>query len=155
MAGIDASPKRVGYAINHDGTIIRAGTWMVDQAAPIRSRKELWKELRDTIRQTEKLHKCELYAIGIEAPYAGPNRQTTLAHARNIGAHEAFAYTSFPYAEQHLVQPQSWRSALGLPKTGKTAPLEYAQSRCYVDIDQDTADAICIADAIAVLTREE
>lgn len=170
VVGIDASHKRVGYCIMRNAWIEAFGTWHTDANAPIRSRKELWKQLRDQIRNMERIHHTELRVIGIEAPYIGVNRQTALQHARTIGMMEAFAYTSFPYARLELVQPRSWRSALGLKGTGKQDPFDWATRELntqhsdlsYVEpsgwaseLDQDAADAICIARTVHNVFADE
>ena len=127
----------------------------------------MWRSIRDEIRQLEREHRTDLAAVGIEAPYIGPNRMGSLNHARNIGHHEAFAHLSFPYAPQLLIYPAEWRRLLGLPGKGKEAPYAYAEAelahaqrvRGYArgtadPIDQDSADAICIAKALAQMTQD-
>lgn len=170
VVGIDASHKRVGYCISRNLWIEAFGTWHIDANAPIRSRKDLWKELRDQIRNMERVYGTELRVVGIEAPYIGVNRQTALQHARTIGMMEAFAYTSFPYARIELIQPRSWRAALGLKGTGKQDPFDYATRELNTQhsdlsyrepsgwahtLDQDAADAICIARSIYTLFPDE
>ena len=94
--------------------------------------------------------------VGIEAPYVGPNRQGSLNHARNIGQAEAWMFSSFPYAEQIIVQPAAWRRAIGIAPKGKVAPRLYAETRWDEDVwQQDTADAICIVDALPTLEEEK
>ena len=164
VVGVDASPLRVGWAIMLGPRLLDCGTWFVKQDEPIASRKQLWKDLRDNLRGLERASRQDVRIIGIEAPYVGPNRQGTLNHARNIGQQEAFAQSSFPYAEQRLIQPSEWRRALGLPPRGKVAPMDYAlrlmKTNHIIDedtswIDQDTADAICIADATRLIIEAE
>ena len=152
--GLDASPLRIGYAISAGGAIVQASTFHVDRDAPLAARRGFYRMIRDEVRQLEERHGSDLRTIGIEAPYVGPNRQGSLNHARNIGQAEAWMFSSFPYAEQLIIQPAAWRRALGLPARGKDAPLVYAR-RTYSDVDeQDTADAICIVDALAILEQE-
>lgn len=164
VVGVDASPLRVGWAIMLGPRLVDCGTWFVERDEPIASRKRLWRDLRDNLRSVERDAHRDVHTISIEAPYVGPNRQGTLNHARNIGQQEAFAYTSFPYAEQRLVQPAEWRRILALPPRGKIAPMDYAISILRRDghadyddgyLDQDTADAICIADATRIIVAAE
>ena len=99
-------------------------------------------------------------AIVIEDAWLGPNRQGSLNHARCIGHAEAFAIQSFPYALIERVMPQSYRALLCLPRKGKEPLMSYARTiidmahsdNAYTTpsgwnepLDQDTADAICIA----------
>lgn len=159
--GVDASHRRTGWAIAIGPRIINYGTHHVDLTAAIKDRREYWRELRDTLRSIERTQRRDVYAIGIEAPWLGPNRQGSLQHARVVGMHEALANASFPYAEQHLVQPQSWRSACGLPRTGKEAPRAYAEavlrgsSTSAERLDQDAADAICIVRSLYIRDAQE
>jgi hypothetical protein len=153
--GLDASPLRIGYAISAGRMIVQAATFHVDRDAPLAARRGFYRMIRDEVRQLEERHDSDLRTIGIEAPYVGPNRQGSLKHARNIGQAEAWMFSSFPYAEQVIVQPASWRRAIGLPARGKDAPLAYATTAWDGVIDeQDTADAICIVDALPHLEQE-
>ena len=153
--GLDASPLRIGYAISVGRTIVQAATFHVDRDAPLAARRGFYRMIRDEVRQLEERHGTDLRTIGIEAPYVGPNRQGSLNHARNIGQAEAWMFSSFPYAEQLIVQPAAWRRAIGLPPRGKDAPFAYAETAWDGAIaEQDTADAICIVDAIAILEQE-
>jgi len=153
--GLDASPLRIGYAVSVGGTIADAGTFHTPAGGWLRDRRAFFLELRDTIRRHEERHRMDLRTIGIEAPYVGPNRQGSLRHARNIGQVEAWMHLSFPYAEQIIVQPAAWRKALGLPARGKEAPFAYAATAWDGVLDtQDTADAICIVDALPILKQD-
>ena len=152
--GLDASPLRIGYAVSVGGTIADAGTFHTPPGGWLRDRRAFFLDLRDTIRRHEERHRMDLRTIGIEAPYVGPNRQGSLNHARNIGQAEAWMFSSFPYAEQIIVQPAAWRKALGLPARGKEAAMLYAQ-RTHTDVnDQDTADAICIVSSLPHLEQD-
>lgn len=160
VVGVDASPLRVGWAIMLGPRLLDCGTWFVKQDEPIASRKQLWKDLRDNLRGYERHTHRDVRIIAIEAPFVGPNRQGSLSHARNIGQQEAFAHSSFPYAEQRLIQPTEWRRALGLPMRGKAPAMGHASSLVAYEpgegiIDQDTADAICIADATRLILAAE
>lgn len=155
IVGIDASPLRVGYAIRAGDDLVAYDTIRIPRDTALAARREAWLDLRDTIRTIENAEDIDVTAIGIEAPYIGPNRQGSLNHARQVGQQEAFAFASFPYAEQHLVQPQAWRSALGIAPRGKTAPYEYATRLAHDEgIDQDTADAICIVTALHLMLQD-
>lgn len=159
--GLDASPRRIGWAILVDDVVSRFGTQHVKRTGELIERKSAWQRILDNLRVVEDRQKRDVWAIGIEAPYLGPNRQGSLNHARTIGQLQAFALASRPGAEHLLVQPSEWRSAIGVKMTGKAAPFEYAnrcldysqtaldyQSSLWPDLDQDAADAICIAHAV-------
>jgi hypothetical protein len=153
--GLDASPLRIGYAISVGRVIVSAGTFHVGRDAPLKHRRFVYRRIRDELRIFEEQHRSDVRTIGIEAPYVGPNRQGSLNHARNIGQAEAWMFSSFPYAEQIIVHPSTWRRALGLPGKGKDAPFAYAETAWDGWIgEQDTADAICIVDALPILEQE-
>ena len=158
--GLDASPRRIGWAILVDDIVTRFGTEHVEKRGELLERKAAWQRILDNIRVVEDRHKRDSWSITIEAPYLGPNRQGSLNHARTIGQIQAFALASRPGSEHMLVQPAEWRSAIGVKMTGKDAPLEYAnkcldysqaaldyQTAIWPELDQDAADAICIAHA--------
>jgi Holliday junction resolvasome RuvABC endonuclease subunit len=160
--GIDASHKRTGWAIAVGARIVHYGTHLVDLDAPIHNRRAYWKDLRDTLRQMERHERLDVHAIGIEAPWLGPNRQGSIQHARVIGMHEALATASFPYASLSLIQPQTWRSACGLPRSGKEPAMRYAEAALRgsghgadAEVDQDAADAICIVRTLYLKDQQE
>jgi Holliday junction resolvasome RuvABC endonuclease subunit len=156
--GIDASPRRIGWAVNIAGDIILADTWHVDKIRDIRDRREAWLHIRDAIRTAERVHHRDLHRIAIEDSYLGPNKKGSLDLARTIGHVEAWAIVSYPYVSLTRMPAATWRSLCGISGRGKDASLEYAnQYRKQYGIvdDQDTADAICIAIAAARLDAEE
>lgn len=163
LLGVDASHRRVGYAISADGIIVAYNTWHVDTTDDIADRARLWTSLRDEIRTLEAAHKADLLHVGIEDAYMGPNRRVGLQHARTIGQMEALAHKSFPDATQERIPAASWRKTLGIEQRGKTAPmrearrildeshssLNYAAPSGWCNVtDQDMADAICIVTAL-------
>jgi Holliday junction resolvasome RuvABC endonuclease subunit len=160
VVGIDASPRRIGWAITHNHNVIAADTWHVDKTADIASRRAGWSHIRDQIRTAERTTNRELHAVGIEDSYIGPNRKGSLDLARTIGHIEAWAYVAFPYVRMQRIAAGAWRSALGLPLRGKPPALAYA--RDVLDPtglwdrldDQDTADAICIACAVPIIIHD-
>lgn len=154
--GVDASPRRIGWAIQHAGRILAFDTWHVDPADDIPSRREAWRTIRDHIRSAERDANRDLAIIGIEDAYLGPNRKGSLNLARTIGHVEAFAHVAFPYALQHRIPNATWRRALGLGATGKLPALGAARAVLEDETldDQDAADAICIALAVAYLYQE-
>jgi Holliday junction resolvasome RuvABC endonuclease subunit len=152
--GIDASPRRIGWCVQNAGRIIAADTWHIDQASSIRSRREAWTMIRDTIRTAERVHHLDLHRIGIEDSYLGPNKKGSLDLARTIGHIEAWAFVSYPYTLIERIPAATWRRLCGLPSKGKDAPLDYARQYRPIN-DQDTADAICIALAAARIDEEE
>ena len=154
--GVDASPRRIGWAIQHNGRILAYDTWHVDPDEDIPSRREAWCMLRDKIRTAERATNRDLAIIGIEDAYLGPNRKGSLNLARTIGHVEAFAYIAFPYALQNRIGASTWRRALGLGATGKLPALGAARAVLEDETltDQDAADAICISLAAAYLYSE-
>jgi hypothetical protein len=164
--GLDASPLRIGWCILVDDIIDSYGTTHIPRKAAVMERREFWRIIRDRLRQLERQHHTDVRTIGIEAPYVGPNRMGSLNHARNIGQQEALAHTSFPYATQRLIMPAEWRRALGLSTRGKIEPYAHANKMIdyshsarsyqadYPDLDQDAADAICIAYSLITLGDE-
>jgi len=157
LLGLDASPRRIGYAISINDTILAADTTHISSTASITQRRRFWKQIRDQIRVFENEYAVDLYAIGIEQPFAGPNRKITVDHARNVGQHEALCEASFPDAFQVLIHPATWRRVLGLAPKGKSHPYSYAGELLHRQgfeswrLEQDTADAICIVSALRII----
>jgi hypothetical protein len=152
IIGLDTSLLRTAYAIIYDETLLAFAT--IHTKEGLADRRDAWKLIRDEARRIERITHEQTRSIVIEDAWLGPNRQGSLNHARCIGHAEAFALTSFPYATIERVMPQSWRALLNLPKKGKEGAMRYSERICDISciqsgwsdtLDQDSADAICIA----------
>jgi hypothetical protein len=152
IIGLDTSLLRTAYAIIYDETLLAFAT--IHTKEGLAARRDAWKLIRDEARRIERITHEQTRAIVIEDAWLGPNRQGSLNHARCIGHAEAFALTSFPYASIERVMPQSWRALLSLPRKGKDGAMSYSVRICDISntqsgwadtLDQDSADAICIA----------
>ena len=167
IIAIDTSLLRTAYAITHDADLIAFKT--IHTKDGLEDRRDAWKTIRDEARRIERITHDQVGAIVIEDAWLGPNRQGSLNHARCIGHAEAFAIQSFPYALIERVMPQSYRALLCLPRKGKDPLMSYARTiidmahsdNAYTTpsgwnepLDQDTADAICIAYAAQKAYRE-
>jgi hypothetical protein len=164
LVGLDASPRRIGWCVLVDDVVTRFGTEHVSRTGELLERRAAWNRILNHIRIVEDSYKRDASAITIEAPYLGPNRQGSLNHARTIGQMQAFALASRPGAEHTLMQPTEWRKLVSIKMRGKTAAYEYAnqclnysegalsyQTAIWPDLDQDAADAICIAYATRMM----
>ena len=158
IIGLDTSLLRTAYAIIVDDELLAFGT--IHTKEGLADRRDAWKTIRDEARRIERITHTHTRAVVIEDAWLGPNRQGSLNHARCIGHAEAFAIQSFPYALIERVMPQSYRALLCLPRKGKEPLMSYARTildmahsdRGYTTpsgwnepLDQDSADAICIA----------
>lgn len=143
ILGIDASPKRIGWAcVDYDtAEYITSGTEHVTESDDLKHRRSLVKDIAHAA-----MSRGDVCAAFVEDAYAGPNHQITLMHAMSVGNIEAFLLERWPLILVDRIQPSTWRRVLGLPKTGKEAALEHAQTITQRAIDsQDEADAVCIA----------
>ena len=152
IIGLDTSLLRTAYAIIVDDELLAFGT--IHTKEGLADRRDAWKTIRDETRRIERITHSHTQAIVIEDAWLGPNRLGSLNHARCVGHAEAFALHAFPYALIERVMPQSWRALLNLPKKGKEGAMRYSERICEISnrhsgwadkLDQDSADAICIA----------
>ena len=152
IIGLDTSLLRTAYAIIVDGELLAFGT--IHTKEGLADRRDAWKTIRDEARRIERITHSHTRAVVIEDAWLGPNRLGSLNHARCVGHAEAFALQAFPYAMIERVMPQSWRALLNLPKKGKEGAMRYSERVCEISnkhsgwadkLDQDSADAICIA----------
>jgi hypothetical protein len=150
--GLDTSLLRTAYAIIVDDELVSFGT--IHTREGLADRRDAWKLIRDEARRLERITHSHTRAVVIEDAWLGPNRLGSLNHARCVGHAEAFALQAFPYAMIERVMPQSWRALLNLPKKGKEGAMRYSERVCEIsnkrsgwsdELDQDSADAICIA----------
>jgi hypothetical protein len=152
IIGLDTSLLRTAYAIINDDALLAFGT--IHTKEGLADRRDAWKTIRDEARRIERITHTHTRAVVIEDAWLGPNRLGSLNHARCVGHAEAFAIHAFPYALIERVMPQSWRALLNLPKKGKEGAMRYSERVCEIsnkhsgwadELDQDSADAICIA----------
>ncbi len=152
IIGLDTSLLRTAYAIINDDALLAFGT--IHTKEGLADRRDAWKTIRDEARRIERITHTHTRAVVIEDAWLGPNRLGSLNHARCVGHAEAFALHAFPYALIERVMPQSWRALLNLPTKGKEGAMRYSERVCEIstrhsgwagELDQDSADAICIA----------
>lgn len=152
IIGLDTSLLRTAYAIINDDALLAFGT--IHTKEGLADRRDAWKQIRDEARRIERITHTHTRAVVIEDAWLGPNRLGSLNHARCVGHAEAFAIHAFPYALIERVMPQSWRALLNLPKKGKEGAMRYSERVCEIstrqsgwagELNQDSADAICIA----------
>lgn len=145
ILAIDASPKRLGWAVVDYDTaeLITSGTEHTTDPSDLQDRRSRIRWIAH-----EAMGRGDVCAAFVEDAYAGPNKRTTIQHAMSVGNVEAFLLERWPLILVDRITPATWRSILGLPQRGKQAPLEYAQTRTTRTLtSQDEADAICIATA--------
>lgn len=144
VIGVDASPLRIAYAIAHDEQIITHA--LIDTRDGLAERRAAWLRIRADARRIEDSMRLDVARVGIEDVWFGPNRRGVINHSLSVGQTMAWSHTAFPYSRILLISPQTWRSACGLPRAGKTSALAYAENAAAHAIEsQDEADAICIA----------
>lgn len=152
ILGIDASPKRIGWAaVDYDtAEHITSGVHTITEPDDLKHRRSIVKDIAHAATA-----RGDVCAAFVEDAYAGPNHHITLLHAMSVGNVEAFLLERWPLILVDRIQASTWRMVLGLPRTGKQAPLEYAQTRTTKQLNsQDEADAICIATAANHLVWE-
>lgn len=144
ILGVDASPRRIGWAlIDYEvGDLVDAGVEKTLAGDDLRNRRIAVRRIASTAR-----NRGDVFAVFVEDAYAGPNRRGTIDHATTVGNVEAFMLERWPRILVARIAPSSWRSLLGIARTGKAGPLEYAEAREPERrfLFQDEADALCIA----------
>lgn len=147
IIGVDASPKRIAYAIAHQDKILAHDLIHTPPADdPLGRRREAWAMIRQRARQVERAWRMDVTHVAIEDVHIGVNRRGSLDHALCVGQMMARSHLTFPNTEQLLVQPASWRKWCGLPRSGKEPAAAFAATiPGYMVASQDEADAVCIA----------
>ena len=147
VGGIDCSPRRIGYAFLYRDTeeVLLSGVQQVSREDDLRSRKAAWgRIIHEYLATRSQAH--QITAVGIEDAYVRFPR-IAITTAMSIGNVEAFILQAFPWALIDKMPAATWRSTLGLPGSGKEAPMEHALTLKATIRIQDEADAICIAQA--------
>ena len=144
IIGLDASERRIGYAIvDYDsGQPLTTGTIHTPAGEDLHARVNAWRTISSSATTSG-----DIELVLIEAPYAGPNRRGSLNHALAIGNLAGIAATRLgPRILVDTIQPATWRRICNLPLRGKEHVFNWAISRHPIT-DQDQADALGIATA--------
>lgn len=154
VLGLDASPRRIGWAIvdYETGTFVDAGLEKTPAADDLRARRSAVREIAKRVRLSG-----DVFAVFVEDAYAGPNRRVTVEHAATVGNVEAFALERWPRILVVRLAASQWRRILGLPARGKSGVWAWAKGRDVYErlTYQDEADAVAIATAGQLLVWDE
>lgn len=143
VIGLDASPRRIGWAIIDDAEqVLSSGTEHVDAGDDLRHRLGAWHRI--TAELNRVCDSGQLVAVGIEDVYVRFPRQA-IQSALTVGNLEAFALRSYSWILVERLMPTAWRRVCGIEQGGKEAPMLWARERSPYLTDQDEADAICIS----------
>jgi Holliday junction resolvasome RuvABC endonuclease subunit len=151
MAGIDASGRRIGYALveadeGADARVVGGGVVLIDATDDTRNLVRSWRSVARKIKALASSERDDVVLVGVEDVYVGPNRRGSLDHAIVVGGVLALAQASFPDAVVMPITAAQWRRRIGAPRGGKGYALEWARTRAgREDIQQDEADAIAVA----------
>lgn len=171
--GLDVSELRMGYAVVDYDTQEplalgvedlrrRDGGWPEDQV--LGATEAIYRKLR-----LENYDRRDVFVIGIEDAYLGPNKKSALRHASVVGMATMAARVVFgPSVTYWPIPAESWRHALGIKgknrKEKKLATWFWAEKHLGHDffddhrqgapLVEDEADALGIAVACARLTEK-
>lgn len=167
--GLDVSELRMGWAVvDYDTQTPLAlgvedlrekdGGWPEDQV--IRAVRAVRERVVSLGREKE-----DVWVVGIESAYHGPNISRTIAHAGVVGMATATAQVTFgQHVTCYPLGADEWRATCGISNAGKredkkAACLEWASSRIVwilprgARLTEDMADALGIATACALMTE--
>lgn len=145
--GIDASGRRIGYAIISVDSeeILGGGVALLPPHDETRNLVVEWRRIAQKIHAAATRGRGDVVVVGVEDVYLGPNRRGSLDHALVVGGVLALAQRSFPDALILPVAAAQWKQHIGVSTVGKSEALEWAIRRVGHEIGQDEADALGIA----------
>jgi Holliday junction resolvasome RuvABC endonuclease subunit len=162
--GLDVSELRMGWAVVDYDTLEPLALGVEN----LRERDGGWAEdqvLRAMNSIGHEYDRSEVFVVGIEDAYLGPNKKASLRHASVVGMATMAARVVFgPSVTYWPIPADSWRHALGIKGKNraekKALTMEWAES--HVDaggtglvLTEDEADALGIATACAMLTEKQ
>jgi Holliday junction resolvasome RuvABC endonuclease subunit len=171
--GLDVSELRMGWAVVDYDTLEplalgvedlreRDGGWAEDQV--LRAMHQVQRNIAPV-----PVARGDVFVVGIEDAYLGPNKKASLRHASVVGMATMAARVVFgPSVTYWPIPADSWRHALGIKgrnrKEKKALTLEWAAAHVVSSnsplsmtlngITEDEADALGIATACAMLTEK-
>lgn len=158
--GLDVSPLRIGAAsIETDGIL-----WRLKWAETYKFNKDEWvspAHRAEAIEYLHEKHNDEPQAIGLEAVFIGPNKLGSIRAAMALGQIESICDYEWPDTPQKILTAAQWRRYCGIKQGGKEPVMEWALkvvddwSDDDIKLDQDSADAIAIAYAVAMWDMED
>jgi Holliday junction resolvasome RuvABC endonuclease subunit len=160
--GLDVSELRMGWAVVDYDTLEPLALGVED----LRERDGGWAEdqVLRAVRRINVNWLHDVFVVGIEDAYLGPNKKASLRHASVVGMATMAARVVFgPSVTYWPIPADSWRHALGIKgrnrKEKKALTMEWAVPRFKgpysIAISEDSADALGIATACAMLTEKQ
>jgi Holliday junction resolvasome RuvABC endonuclease subunit len=169
--GLDVSEKRMGWAAVDwdDQTPLALGVEALDEKDGGWIENQVFRAMRSV---NKRIPPGDVFVVGIEDVYPGPNKMGALRHAGVVGMAQLAARVVFGDITIWPIPAGTWRKAIDLKPASrkrvdvKAATLEWAlmwlgcseKSPWYttapvdIPVTEDSADALGIATACARLT---
>lgn len=148
IIGLDCSTKSTGYCIFEDKKLIEYGCITASSTDLLKRINKITNELLKIFKK----YNIEKVIMEEVIPTTGKNVKTwkALIYLQAILSMEL--YKSFPQIKIEFIYPNSWRSKIGI-HTGKgitrdklkNEDIKFVQDNYNITVNDDIADAICIA----------
>jgi Holliday junction resolvasome RuvABC endonuclease subunit len=162
--GLDVSEKRMGWAaVDYDTQEpLALGVEALDERDGGWIENQVFRAMREV---NKRIPPGEVFVVGIEDVYPGPNKMGALRHAGVVGMAQLAVRVVFGDVTIWPIPAGTWRKAIDLKPASrkrvdvKAATMEWALDRFslrhpadYLPLTEDAADALGIATACARLT---
>lgn len=149
IVGLDMSTHSTGYSIFEDETLIAYGCITASSTNLLKRIDKIVNELEKVLAQHGKIDKIIMEEV---IPSTGKNVKTWKALMYLQAIFMMMLFKKFDTIETELIYPNSWRSKIGI-HTGKgitrdqlkVADIKFVKNKYNITVNDDTADAICIA----------
>lgn len=149
IIGLDMSTHSTGFSVFEDKTLIDYGCITAASADLLKRIDKIVNELAVILN---KYNDVETIYMEEVIPSVGKNVKTWKALMYLQAIFMMKLHKEFPNIKVELIYPNSWRSRIGI-HTGKgitreklkAEDIKFVKNHYNIDVNDDTADAICIA----------
>lgn len=149
IIGLDCSTKSTGFCIFNDKELIEYGCITASSTDLIKRINKIMDKLKALLNKHSDVNKIVMEEV---IPTTGKNIKTWKALIYLQAELVIFLHNEFPQVQIELIYPNSWRSKIGI-QTGrgitreklKEEDINFVKQKYNISVNDDTADAICIA----------
>lgn len=149
IIGLDCSTKSTGFSVFNDKELIDYGCLTASSTDLIKRINLIMSKIKDVLQKHPDTKTIIMEEV---IPSTGKNIKTWKALIYLQAAIVIYLHNEFPQIKIELIYPNSWRAKIGI-HTGrnitrdqlKNEDINFVKQKYNIDVNDDVADAICIA----------
>lgn len=152
IIGLDCSTKSTGFSVFNDKELIDYGCLTASSTDLIKRINLIMSKIKDILQKHPDTKTVIMEEV---IPSTGKNIKTWKALIYLQAMIVIYLHNEFPQIKIELIYPNSWRAKIGI-HTGrnitrdqlKNEDINFVKQKYNIDVNDDIADAICIAHSL-------